>query len=129
MDGQPSLWEDRRTYLPMNHVVEILDLLHVTPRLWEAAYLFHPEGSDETVAFVRERLLGILRGQAGYVIGGLRQMGTKHSRFHLYVVHLFGSRPRRYQQDPVSAQRQDHPYDVFRPLAPQLRCTVHSRRL
>ena len=28
-------------------------------------------------AFVRERLLGILRGQVGYVIGGLRQMGTK----------------------------------------------------
>ena len=78
MDGQPSLWEDRRTYLPMNNVVEILDLLHVTPRLWEAAYLFHPEGSEEAAAFVRARLLGILEGQVGYVIGGLRQMGTKH---------------------------------------------------
>lgn len=77
MDGQPSLWEDRRTYLPMNNVVEILDLLHVTPRLWEAAHLFHPEGSKEAAAFVRARLLGILEGQVGYVIGGLRQMGTK----------------------------------------------------
>jgi hypothetical protein len=77
MDGQPSLWDDRRKYLPMDNVVEILDLLHVTPRLWEAAHLFHPEGSDEAAAFVRERLLGILRGQTGYVIGGLRQMGTK----------------------------------------------------
>ncbi len=77
MDGQRSLWEDRKTYLPMTNVVEILDLLHVTPRLWEAAHLFHPEGSDDAVAFVRDRLLGILEGRAGYVIGGLRQMGTK----------------------------------------------------
>jgi hypothetical protein len=77
MDGQPSLWEDRKTYLPMSRVVEILDLLHVTPRLWEAAHLFHPEGSNDAVAFVRERLLGILEGRVGYVIGGLRQMGTK----------------------------------------------------
>lgn len=77
MDGQPSLWIGRRNYLPHEDVVEILDLLHVTPRLWEAAHLFHPEGSDEASAFVRQRLLGILMGQAGYVIGGMRQMGTK----------------------------------------------------
>ena len=44
MDGQPSLWAVRKTYLPGDNVVEILDLLHVTPRLWEAAYLFHREG-------------------------------------------------------------------------------------
>jgi len=77
MDGQASLWEDRRTYLPMERLVEILDLLHVTPRFWEAAHLFHAEGSDEASGFVRCRLLGILEGQVGYVIGGLRQMGTK----------------------------------------------------
>jgi hypothetical protein len=77
MDGQPSLWAVRKTYLPGDNVVEILDLLHVTPRLWEAAYLFHREASDEAAAFVRDRLLRILRGEAGYVIGGMRQMGTK----------------------------------------------------
>ncbi len=78
MDGQPSLWEDQRTYLALDNVVEILDLLHVTPRLWEAAYLFHREGSDEASAFARQRLLAILEGRVGYVIGGLRQMATKH---------------------------------------------------
>jgi len=78
MDGQPSLWNGRERYLPREDVVEILDLLHVTPRLWEAAHLFHREGSQEACAFVRHRLLGILKGQAGYVIGGMRQMGTKH---------------------------------------------------
>ena len=78
MDGQPSLWAVRKTYLPGDNVVEILDLLHATPRLWEAAYLFHREGSEEAASFVRDRLLRMLRGEAGYVIGGLRQMGTKH---------------------------------------------------
>lgn len=78
MDGQPSLWAVRKTYLPGDNVVEILDLLHVTPRLWEAAYLFHREGSAEAASFVRNRLLRMLQGEAGYVIGGLRQMGTKH---------------------------------------------------
>jgi hypothetical protein len=78
MDGQPSLWAVRKTYLSGENVVEILDLLHVTPRLWEAAYLFHREGSEKAASFVRHRLLQILEGRAGYVIGGLRQMGTKH---------------------------------------------------
>jgi len=77
MDGQASLWLDRLRYLPMEQVVEILDVLHVTPRLWEAAHLFHPEGSAEATDFVRDRLLSILQGRVGYVIGGLRQMGTK----------------------------------------------------
>jgi len=77
MDGQQSLWNGRESYLPREDVVEILDLLHVTPRLWEAAHLFHREGSDGASTFVRQRLLGILKGQAGYVIGGMRQMGTK----------------------------------------------------
>ena len=77
MDGPRSLWIGRKHHLPREDVVEILDLLHVTPRLWEAAHLFHPEGSDEACAFVRQRLLGILKGQAWYVIGGMRQRGTK----------------------------------------------------
>jgi len=79
MDGQNSLWATRESYLPEDeNVVEILDLLHVTPRLWEAAYLFYPEGSPAAARFVRERLAGILGGKAGYMVGGLRQMGTKH---------------------------------------------------
>ncbi len=79
MDGQRSLWIMGRKALPGEKLVEILDLLHVTPRLWEAAYLFHCEGSDEAAAFVRERLLRVLQGKAGAVIGGLRQMATKRS--------------------------------------------------
>ncbi len=77
MDGQESLWEARRQYLPWVKSVEVLDLLHVTPRLWEATHLFCKEGSDEAVAFVRKQLLRILRGEVGYVVGGLRQRASK----------------------------------------------------
>jgi hypothetical protein len=77
MDGQESLWEARRDYLPGANAVDVLDLLHVTPRLWQAAHLFHQERSAEATAFVRRRLEQVLQGRVGYVVGGLRQMGTK----------------------------------------------------
>jgi hypothetical protein len=77
MDGQRSLWLMGRQIFPGESVVEILDLLHVTPRLWEAAYLFYREGSEEAAAFVRGRLLRVLQGKAHAVIGGLRRMAGK----------------------------------------------------
>ncbi len=77
MDGQRSLWTSCATHLPQADVVEILDLLHVAEYVWNAAYLFHAEGSDEASAFVRDRVQRILHGEVGYVIGGLRQMATK----------------------------------------------------
>lgn len=79
MDGQASLWEVRRVLQSDKAVVEVLDLLHVTPRLWQAAHLFFPAQSDEAEAFVRERVLRILRGEASYVVGGLKQMATKRA--------------------------------------------------
>ena len=77
MDGQRSLWTSCAAYLPQSEVVEILDLLHAMEYVWNAAYLFYAEGSDAASAFVRDRVLRILRGEVGYVIGGLRQMATK----------------------------------------------------
>ncbi|HEX4607388.1 MAG TPA: ISKra4 family transposase, partial [Urbifossiella sp.] len=77
MDGQESLWAARRAYLPGEQAVEVLDLLHVTPRLWAAAHVFHREGTAAAVAFVRDRLTRVLNGQVAAVVGGLRQMGTK----------------------------------------------------
>lgn len=75
-DGQESLWEARRYWLP-ERVVDILDVLHVTPRIWQAAHVFHDEGSQEAEDFVRERLLRILQGRAAGVIRGLREMASK----------------------------------------------------
>ena len=75
MDGQASLWEAASRHLP-EEVVQILDLLHVTPRLWRAAHLFHPEGSADAAQFVRQRVQRILKGEVRSVITGLRRMAT-----------------------------------------------------
>lgn len=76
-DGERRLRVDGQKHLP-EETVWILDLLHVSEKVWNAAYLFYPEASIEAATFVRQRLLRLLQGQVGYVIGGLRQMGTKH---------------------------------------------------
>jgi hypothetical protein len=75
-DGQEALGEARARHLPAGGV-NILDLLHVTPRLWQAAHVFHPEGSDAAEAFVRERCLRVLQGGVAGVMRGLREMATK----------------------------------------------------
>jgi hypothetical protein len=79
-DGQEALWEARDQYLPQHNTTNILDLLHVTPRLWQAAHVFYPEKSAAAEAFVRERLLRVLEGKAALVLRGLRVMGTKQRR-------------------------------------------------
>lgn len=78
MDGELALWEERAVFQEDVPMVEVLDLLHVTPRLWNAAALFHKRDSDAAEAFVRERLLRILRGEVVAVVRGLRRMSTTH---------------------------------------------------
>lgn len=85
MDGERSLWKMLKAWVL--GVVCILDLFHVLERLWQAAHCFHPEGSETARAFVTDRLKRILQGEVGYVIGGLKQMATKH--------RLRGSRKRQ----------------------------------
>jgi len=75
MDGERALWKMLWALVP--GVVCILDLFHVLERLWQAAHCFHPEGSDAAQEFVTDRLRRLLRGEVGYVIGGLKQMATK----------------------------------------------------
>jgi hypothetical protein len=75
-DGQESLWQARRDHLPAKNTTDVLDLLHVTPRLWQAAHVFYPEGSDAAEAFARERILRVLRGGVVGVVQGLRRQGT-----------------------------------------------------
>jgi hypothetical protein len=77
-DGQEALWEARSRWLP-ERAVDILDLLHVTPRLWRAAHVFYKEGSQEAEDFVRERLLRVLQGKVVGVVCGLREMASKRS--------------------------------------------------
>jgi hypothetical protein len=80
-DGEAALWSKVQDLMMRVGVsfVCILDLFHVMERLWTAAYCFHREGSAEAKAFVTERLKRLLQGEVGYVIGGLKQMGTKQN--------------------------------------------------
>ncbi len=76
-DGQESLWDAREDYLPSQNAADVLDLLHVTPRLWEGANLFYKEGSDEATAFVKRKVLAVLQGDVVNVVISLRQMGSR----------------------------------------------------
>ena len=74
-DGEPALWGEWLEQL--GDTVGVLDIFHVLERLWDAAYCFHAEGSRQAEAFVTARLRMLLEGKVRYVIGGLRQMGSK----------------------------------------------------
>jgi len=85
MDGERALWKILQALVPA--ATCILDIFHVLERLWQAAHCFHAEGSEAAKAFVTDRLDRLLRGQVGYVIGGLKQMSTKQ--------HVRGSRKKQ----------------------------------
>jgi hypothetical protein len=73
-DGQEALWQACADALPEERV-EILDLLHVTPRLWQAAKLLYGEKGKEVVPLVRQRLTQVLEGKVEAVIRALRRLG------------------------------------------------------
>jgi hypothetical protein len=75
MDGETKLRDLQEATLP--GAVGILDIWHVTERLWKLAYCFHPEGSAEAETFVGVYLRKMLEGKVAAVIRGLRQKATK----------------------------------------------------
>ena len=58
--------------------VGILDLFHVLERLWQAAHVFHREGSREAEQFVTHHLRLLLQGKVGHVIGRLKRLRDEH---------------------------------------------------
>ena len=76
-DGERVLRKLQQRHLP--EAIAIGDLWHVMEYLWKGAHVFHAEGSPQAQAWVRQRVQMLLEGQVGYVIGGLKQMRTKHS--------------------------------------------------
>jgi len=58
-------------------VILILDFQHALSKLWQAAYVFHAEGSKEAQAWVQQRALRLLQGGVSAVIQGMRQSATK----------------------------------------------------
>lgn len=55
----------------------VLDFIHVAEYLWRAAYVFHEEGTKDAEAWVMDRLLRVLRGEASNVMAGIAQSATK----------------------------------------------------
>lgn len=105
MDGQESLWTMKdRTQSDLD-TVDILDLLHVTPRLWTAAKLFHPRDESAAQAFVREQTGRILHGQVKTVIHSLRARATrrrlskKKKRLLEVICGYFGKHLERMRYD------------------------------
>lgn len=75
MDGQEELWTEIEVFQEASARVEILDLLHVTPRLWKAARIFS-SGQTAAASFVRSRLLKLLQGEVEGLIRGLKRMAS-----------------------------------------------------
>jgi hypothetical protein len=76
-DGQEALWEACREAVADPNRVDVLDLLHVTPRLWQAGKLLYGEKGKEVVPFVRQRLMQLLEGKVDTVIRSLRRLGVE----------------------------------------------------
>jgi hypothetical protein len=58
----------------------ILDIIHVSDYIWDTATALHGETGEARIAWVRDRLLSILKSDVGRVIGGLKQTLTKTKR-------------------------------------------------
>jgi len=76
MDGENKLRDLQERKI--KRAIGILDIWHVTEYLYELAYCFYRDGSKEAEAFVETYLRKLLEGKVNRVIGGIRQMATKH---------------------------------------------------
>lgn len=75
LDGERGLWRLVHKYFPTAFFV--LDIFHVLEHLNDAAHCFYEEKTPEARSFVTERLKMLLTGQAGRLIGGLKQIVSK----------------------------------------------------
>ena len=76
-DGQEALGQACADAVLDKDRVEILDLLHVTPRLWAAAKLLYGEKSKKVLPFVRQRVTQVLEGKVGSVIRTMRRLAQE----------------------------------------------------
>jgi hypothetical protein len=110
MDGQASLWDAAALFFDGFVVVWILDLLHVTSRVWKAARLFHPGDEGAAQAFVRRYTLQILRGQVTSVIRSwqrlatLRDLGSASRRELNKICGYFAANRKRMKYDQYLGQ-------------------------
>lgn len=58
------------------NVTIVVDLIHVMEYLWAAVWCFFAEGNPEAEAWVRDRTLAVLNGNAREVAAGIRRRAT-----------------------------------------------------
>jgi len=85
----------------LGEFVSVLDLMHVTPRLWDAAHCFHAEGSDAAREYVDKQLERVLSGKTEYVIRGLR--GNKANTIAQVTQYYEKNQRRMHYSDSESA--------------------------
>lgn len=73
-DGAAALQQELRTQLPTYTLV--LDIIHATEYLWDAANAVLGERHPERTGWVRTQLLDLLRGQTATVIAALEQVAA-----------------------------------------------------
>jgi len=74
-DGERALQKEVEACL--EGVPLVLDFQHASEKLWQAAYVFHDEGSPQAKEWVKQRALHLLQGKVSQVIKGMRQSATK----------------------------------------------------
>ena len=80
MDGALGLWNlVAKTFCGTDYV-GVLDIIHVLEYLWMAGNAIYGEKDPKTEKWVYKKLLSILQGKVGRVIGGLKQTLKKQKK-------------------------------------------------
>ncbi len=80
MDGALGLWNLVAKMFCGTDYVGVLDIIHVVEYLWVAGNALYGEKHPETKKWVYKKLLSILQGNVGRVIGGLKQTLKKRKK-------------------------------------------------
>lgn len=75
LDGEHSLWDMQQYWF--KRAVGILDIFHVSERVWGVAHCFHKQGTDAAQTFATHHLRMILDGKVSYVIRNFQRMLTE----------------------------------------------------
>jgi hypothetical protein len=112
-DGQEALWQACSDAVLDDERIDILDLLHVTPRLWAAAKLLYGQKSKQVLPYVRQRVTQVLEGKVDTVLRTLRRhaqerglAGAKKKALQRICSYLHKNRQRMRYDDYL---RQGYP--------------------
>lgn len=76
LDGEHSLWDMQRYWF--QRAVGILDIFHVSERVWGVAHCFQKQGTGAAQIFATHHLRMILDGKVRYVTRNFRRLLTEH---------------------------------------------------